>query len=315
MGYHLTLINRLFSTTSTTKTTNFIISTLRIDLILKSRSVGSRKLIQDLIHKRRVSDDKGNLILSASSVFPSDAVIYVNNKPIHPVPLLAIFHKPLHVLSTIGDPIGRPNLLQATEKYPYLQNMHPVGRLDSDTSGLLLFSSNGILTNILLQPESCIERVYEAIVTGLVNFDALRAVLLNGVSTTDGTYSATLLDHKHLKYESTMASGFKTEKDFDITLGKLLKDTLPDQPCVSHILLSVTEGKYRMVRRILHNAGHSVVQLKRISYGAATLEDTTLIAGQCCPASTETVQWALTLMKTAERKNSKAVQRNKIFKK
>ncbi len=75
--------------------------------------------------------------------------------------------------------------------------MHPVGRLDADTTGLLLFSSDGHLTQTLLNPNSDIEREYEALVVGHVNASALSEQLSNGVKTTEGsrctlTHSLTL---------------------------------------------------------------------------------------------------------------------------
>ena len=74
-------------------------------------------------------------------------------------------------------------------EYPFLKSMHPVGRLDADTTGLLLFSSDGHLTQTLLNPNSDIEREYEALVVGHVNASVLSEQLFNGVKTTEGTAS------------------------------------------------------------------------------------------------------------------------------
>jgi 23S rRNA pseudouridine2605 synthase len=92
------------------------------------------------------------------------------------------------------DKWNRPDLSYLMKAYPFLRNMHPVGRLDADTTGLLLFCREGLLTRILLDPLSGIKRMYEAIVLGDVDFSVLSKVLAGGVATTDGVFSAHLLE-------------------------------------------------------------------------------------------------------------------------
>ena len=293
-----------------------LFSTTRIDLLLKNRSVGTHKFIKELIRQQRVFDQHKNLILSASTKVLSDADVYIDKQVIpHPL-LLAVCHKPVGVLSTLGeDPLGRPNLthLLSLSQHAALQDMHPVGRLDSDTSGLLLFSSHGGLTNVLLQPQSGITRVYEAVVTGLVDFDQLKEVLGKGVTTTDGVFPACLLACTHVQYDVRMADSFKTPKDFDVTLGKLLAQSDLSENILSRVRVSVTEGKHRMVRRVLHNAGHSVVQLKRVEYGAVSLDK--LEVGCCVVASSAVQKWALQLLSSSGNSGKKKKNQKKHTKK
>lgn len=75
-----------------------------------------------------------------------------------------------------------------------LKQMHPVGRLDADTTGLLLFSREGKLTQTLLNPSTKIDREYEALVEGKVNLLSLKEKLAQGVVTSDGTFPAVLLE-------------------------------------------------------------------------------------------------------------------------
>jgi 23S rRNA pseudouridine2605 synthase len=124
--------------------------------------------------------------------------IKIDGKLLNAIPLLSIYHKPINVQSTMGDKYGRDNLSQLLPKYDYLNQMHPVGRLDADTSGLLLFSSNGYLTQTLISPNSNIEREYEAVVAGIVDFEELKEILSNGVKTTEGIFPANLIEAKNL---------------------------------------------------------------------------------------------------------------------
>jgi 23S rRNA pseudouridine2605 synthase len=86
------------------------------------------------------------------------------------------------------------NLENIIQQFSVLKQMHPVGRLDADTTGLLLFSREGTLTHNLLNPLKAVEREYEAIVKGTVNFEKLKFQLSSGVQTTDGTFTAALIE-------------------------------------------------------------------------------------------------------------------------
>lgn len=117
----------------------------------------------------------------------------------------------------------------------------------------------------MLDPLTKIEREYEATVEGEVNFDDLRQKLESGVETSDGKFPAELLDSRALPITTQSQS--------------------------SCIRLTVTEGKYRMVRRILHNCGHSVLSLRRIRYGGIVLED--LEEGSCRPITKSELFWLI----------------------
>lgn len=80
------------------------------------------------------------------------------------IPLMLAYHKPLGVHSTLRDDHGRPDLSNVLDTMPvhWRRVLHPVGRLDSDTTGLLLFSSSGDLTHRLLHPRHAVEKEYTA---------------------------------------------------------------------------------------------------------------------------------------------------------
>eukprot|EP01039_Chlorochromonas_danica_P007577 gene7577-8377_t len=287
--------------TATTKTTTWIEryqsecqELQRIDRILSNRNLGSRKDVTSLLRQGRVKVllGQGNKVVrSGAEKFPVNILLSIDNRTVAPTPWLAVFHKPVGMHSTVGDAFGRLNLESVYENNPFFKSLHPVGRLDADTSGLLLFSSHGQLTNSLLDPNTCVPRVYEAIVAGKVDQTALAQRLASGVATTDGTFPATLLQaqalssdddrlylkgliDEHLQVVKATTNGQVDEADQDIKYAMEVKE-------YSYVRLSVTEGKYRMVRRLLHNAGHSVLLLHRESFGSLTFNSRATPVGSC----------------------------------
>jgi hypothetical protein len=157
----------------------------RADRVLSNRGWGSRSDCFELLKQKRVYQKVGSemiQVLGPSEKLPMGASLWVDGKVevTLPPPLLRVYHKPKWVLSVMGDREGRKNL----ENLDFISKMHPVGRLDYDSSGLLLFSSQGTLTQTLLHPTHEIEKEYVAIVTGTVDEDGLRETLSQG-----GTYT------------------------------------------------------------------------------------------------------------------------------
>jgi pseudouridine synthase len=144
--------------------------------------------------------------------------------------LVAAYHKPLGVVSSMRDDHGRPDL-SAVLPQPWQKLLHPVGRLDADTTGLLLFCRDGDLTHRLLHPKYVVEREYVALVDGAIDAAALGAKLRAGVETVE--------DGETLVVQAELL-GVDGQS----------------------VRLVVTEGKYRMVRRILANCGHPVIELR-----------------------------------------------------
>jgi len=235
---------------------------------------------------------------------PMNARLFIHEKfevPSLP-PLLTVYHKPKWVLSTMGEDSRGRNNLQHLD-FPHANQMHPVGRLDYDTSGLLLFSSSGALTQTLLHPKYEKEKEYMAVVTGLVNQKELQEKLLEGVQLVDVSRSA----KREQELEASSSSDAHTEKRTFITRATInqvehvptsdvqpylqdIRANLPseynqtdlnlrgymdvfDAQELSRIKLVVQEGKHRMVRRMLASCGHTVVSLQRVRMGMITLGD------------------------------------------
>lgn len=174
----------------------------RIERIISNRGVGSRSEVSKLLKQGRVKVN-GKVERSSSNKYPEDVPIEIDGVSIQEVSLLAVYHKPVGIISSVGDPWGRPNLegVYANHSSLLSRDMHPVGRLDSDTSGLLLFSKDGALTQHLLSPQSGIPRTYEALVLGAVAHTQLKEVLAKGVETTDGVFGGVLVHSEVLDTE------------------------------------------------------------------------------------------------------------------
>jgi pseudouridine synthase len=208
---------------------------IRLDRALAERGVQSRNEAKKAVRAGLVKVG-GALAQSADLLIEPDADIEFDGEPLLAVPAWVVFHKPVGMLSTEADPWGRLTLASAIPE-PWRARLHPVGRLDLDTSGLLLFSSDGTWTQRALHPRRAVEREYVATTEPAPDAE-LAPKLAAGVGTAEGVVRA------------QVRSIAGTE-----------------------VQLIVTEGKYRMVRRMLANAGHPVVALRRVRFGGFLLED------------------------------------------
>ncbi len=253
--------------------------TQRLERILANRGLGSRSEVSQLLRQGRIKV-KGVIVQCGKNRYPDDIEVILDDTLVEKVPLLAAYHKPLGVHCTMDDPQNRASLAELQFKFPFLKSMHPVGRLDSDTSGLLLFSRHGILTKLLLDPKTRLGRVYEAEVSDNVDHAKLKKMLSEGVKTSDGVFTAELLE-SHMITDANHAIDIRSKLEVQTSVAKT---------DASYIRIRVREGKYRMVRRILHNAGHSVIKLHRVAYGDIQLCD--LPEGQVRSATEPEILWA-----------------------
>jgi 23S rRNA pseudouridine2605 synthase len=272
----------------------------RADRVLSNRGLGSRSECFDLLRQRRVYQkvkSEMKLVLGPSEKITMEASLWVDGKTEvpKPPPLLRIYHKPKWVLSVMNDKKGRKNL----GDLDFFSKMHPVGRLDYDSSGLLLFSSDGALTQTLLHPSHGIQKEYVALVVGQPDEDELREKLAQGVSTSMGAFPADLLEVTHLPSEEVkpaiddILNNLPPEYDLPRLEEKgflFFKDAKE----LSELRLVVEEGKHRMVRRILANSGFPVVGLKRDRLGVILLGD--LEEGHYRDITQQEEKWANNLL-------------------
>lgn len=166
-------------------------------------------------------------------------------------PRVLLYHKPVGELVTRKDPEGRPTVF---DKLPALQSGRwiAVGRLDFNSSGLLLFTDSGELANRLMHPRAGIDREYEVRVQGGLSPEAIRK-LLEGLQLDDGRA-------RFLRLEAMQER----------------KDTGTNR----WYRVVLAEGRNREVRRLIEAVGARVSRLKRVRFGAARLPRD-LPAGRC----------------------------------
>ncbi len=226
----------------------------RLQRVLASAGLGSRRSCENLIREGRVTVD-GRVAELGSSVDPERQTVLVDGVPIRlEAPEYWVLNKPKGVVSTAKDPQGRRTVVDCV---PTAARIFPVGRLDVDTTGVLLLTNDGELAYRLLHPSFGVEKEYEAVVMGRLT-GATAARLARGIELEDG-----------------------------VTAPALVEVTSTD-PGRSELRLRIHEGKNRQVRRMLESVGHPVVQLHRARFGS--LADEGLRAGEARPLSAEEVE-------------------------
>eukprot|EP00435_Cladocopium_sp_Y103_P015184 s3563_g3.t1 len=285
--------------------------------------VVSRRQLSRMFRSGRITVD-GEVVRNSKEKVSPEATLAIDGIELHrDPPSLLKFHKPFDVISSmyeksrtdLSDALpgqrapwddeaveqlrielgGRAkvqevkDMLAAEGLQPWISvsQYHPVGRLDRDTTGLLLFSRDGVLTSKLLAPTSEVPRCYEAVVEGdatrplEVGGPTLQEKLGKGVITQEGIFDAQLLGAERIEEGATGAK--------------------------SKVTLEVSEGKYRMVRKMLYNCGHAVLELHRVSYGALKLGN--LEVGRMSFITPEEAAWAEDLVAT--RRPKKGGDRNR----
>ncbi len=208
----------------------------RLQKFLAASGVASRRHAEVLIRQRRVTVN-GAVAELGQRVSPEDDV-RVNGVRVGPqAPRYLMLNKPTGVITTAQDPQGRQTVVDLVDSS---ERVYPVGRLDIDTSGLLLLTNDGELAHRLMHPSFGVTKRYHAMVRGRVEAATMRE-LCEGVELDDGMTSP--------------ATGRIIQSSADRSL----------------VELSIHEGRNRQVRRMFDAVGHPVVQLARVAYGPLTL--------------------------------------------
>ena len=237
----------------------------RLQKVLAHAGVASRRACEQLIADGRVSVDGVTVTEAGVRVDPLTQEIRVDGSRIltNPELITLMLHKPAGVVTTMEDPEGRPTVAQYGHDYlaehpelPDSLRLVHVGRLDTETEGLLLLSNDGELSHRLMHPSFEIAKTYVAIVEGQVEPWVPRK-LRRGIELEDGEARADRV----------------TVKD--------------SGPRGSIVEITLHSGKNRIVRRMLDAVGHPVTRLARTRLGPLRLGN--LRPGQTRPLSGEEI--------------------------
>ena len=237
----------------------------RLQKVLAHAGVASRRACEQLIADGRVSVDGITVTEAGVRVDPLTQEIRLDGSRIltNPELITLMLHKPAGVVTTMDDPEGRPTVAQYGRDYlaehpelPDSLRLVHVGRLDTETEGLLLLSNDGELSHRLMHPSFEIAKTYVAIVEGQVEPWVPRK-LRRGIELEDGEAKADRV----------------TVKD--------------SGPRGSIVEITLHSGKNRIVRRMLDAVGHPVTRLARTRLGPLRLGN--LRPGQTRPLSGEEI--------------------------
>ena len=213
----------------------------RLQKIISAAGIASRRHAEKLIAAGRVSVN--NVVVTELGV-KADVqkdVIRIDGATIgvEKTLLYIALHKPAGYITTLDDPEKRPTVVDLLPDVP--ERVYPVGRLDYDSSGLLLLTNDGDFAQKMQHPRFQTPKVYRVKIQGRLNQEELKQ-LSKGVKLPDGIF----------KPENMQIEKFN------------------DKSC--WIRLTLREGKNRIIRRGFENAGHRVARLVREAIGSLTLE-------------------------------------------
>jgi 23S rRNA pseudouridine2605 synthase len=214
---------------------------MRLNVFLQKAGVGSRREAERMVAEGRVKIN-GTVALPTTPAEEGD-VITLDGKPVapatKPLPRLFVLNKPLDVLVTHRDHKGRRTIFDLTSmNAPGLPRLMNVGRLDVNSEGLLLLSSDGPLAQALMSPETALSRIYRVRVRGHLKPEDITA-LADGI-VVDG------VNYRGAEFVEEYEGSGRSNTWYRVVL---------------------TEGKNREIRKLMENFGCVVNRLIRVQYG------------------------------------------------
>jgi len=217
-----------------------VINLDRLQKVIAQAGVASRRAAEQLILDGKVTVD-GEIVTTLGTMVESDQTIMVDGKILsREDKVYYILNKPEGYVSTTSDELNRKTVLDLVT---VPERIFPIGRLDYDTSGVLLLTNDGDFMNALIHPKFKVEKEYLVKVEGLVRKETSK-LLCRGVNLGDfKSGPARIFD---VKYDDTKTNTFLT--------------------------IIISEGKYHQIKRMFESVGHPVLKLRRNRFGSITAE-------------------------------------------
>ncbi|HEV8579014.1 MAG TPA: pseudouridine synthase [Thermoanaerobaculia bacterium] len=210
-----------------------------LERALSKLGLASRSAARELIRAGRVAVDGSTEADPLREVVPERIRIEIDGRPVHRAePLTVLLHKPRGVVTTRSDQQERPTVYGCLEGLD--AHVVPVGRLDAATSGLLLLTNDTRFADWLTDPRNGVPRIYVMTVRGELDDETARR-LEEGIEDSG----------EHLAAQSVVVRKRSRRE--------------------THLIVELTEGKNREIRRMLAAADHEVTRLKRVSFGGLDL--------------------------------------------
>lgn len=215
----------------------------RLQKYLARCGVASRRASEKIILEGRVKVNGEVVMVLGTQISSKDRVEVDGHEMIVEEIKILVMNKPRSIISSVNDEKKRTTVIDILPDTYKKLRLYPVGRLDYDTKGILLLTNDGELSNLLVGPQSTIEKEYLVRVEGIISQDELRT-LASGV----------------------MVEGVKTRK----AVATLESTDLKNKSSLVRIILQ--EGRYHQVKKMFEAVNHPVKRLTRVRFGNIVLD-------------------------------------------
>lgn len=215
-------------------------NTIRLDKHLANLGVCSRRAVDKLLVENNVTINGKKVTESGTRLNPKKDILLINGqKPKTPQLKYFLLNKPKGYISTASDEMDRKNVVSLIKTD---ERIYPVGRLDKDTTGLLILTNDGQLTNLLTHPRYHVPKTYRLTIDGKITDEQIER-LSNGVLLDDGPTSSAEIKVISINYKKAVLD------------------------------MTIHEGRNRQIRRMCEEVKANLTDLERIAIGNLTDEN------------------------------------------